>query len=87
MPLRCTLFVDTSNAVRLGPPGRNALARLVEIGSAVAQANMTARDLTGLCLFDEEGVKVTKPRGRGAIWCNSSISLPMPPVWRRLRQR
>ena len=61
VPLRCTLFVDTSNAVRLGPPGRNALARLVEIGSAVAQANMTARDLTGLCLFDEEGVKLIKP--------------------------
>ena len=61
VPLRCTLFVDTSNSVRLGPPGRNALARLVEIGSAVAQANMTSRDLTGLCLFDESGVKITRP--------------------------
>ena len=29
VPLRCTLFVDTSQSVRLGPPGHNALARLV----------------------------------------------------------
>jgi uncharacterized protein (DUF58 family) len=61
VPLRCTLFVDTSNSVRLGPPGRNALARLVEVGSAVAQANMATRDLTGLCLFDETAVKHTRP--------------------------
>ena len=61
VPLRCTLFVDASNSVRLGPPGKNALARLVEIGSAVAQANMAMRDLTGLCLFDEAGVKIVKP--------------------------
>jgi len=52
-PVRCTLFVDTSQAVRLGPPGRNALARLVEVAAAVAQASTAARDLTGLCLFDE----------------------------------
>src|SRR5439155_748155 len=61
VPVRCTLFVDTSNAVRLGPPGKNALARLVEIASAVAQANTAARDLTGLCLFDEKGVRITRP--------------------------
>ncbi|HKB40876.1 MAG TPA: DUF58 domain-containing protein, partial [Gemmataceae bacterium] len=61
VPLRCTLFVDTSNSVRLGPPGKNALARLVEVASAVAQANMSARDLTGLCLFDEKGVALVKP--------------------------
>ncbi len=61
VPVRCTLFVDTANSVRLGPPGRNALARLVEISSAVAQANMAVRDLTGLCLFDEQGATVTRP--------------------------
>src|SRR5262249_19589273 len=67
VPLRCTLFVDTSNSVRLGPPGKNALARLVEVASAVAQANMSARDLTGLCLFGEKGVALVKPaRPRGA---------------------
>jgi uncharacterized protein (DUF58 family) len=61
VPLRCTLFVDTSNSVRLGPPGEKALTRLVEIASGVTQANLAVRDLTGLCLFDEERVSVTRP--------------------------
>lgn len=65
VPLRCTLFVDTSNAVRLGPPGRNALARLVAIAAAVAQANAGVRDLTGICLFDEASATVVRPARSG----------------------
>jgi uncharacterized protein (DUF58 family) len=61
VPVRCTLFVDTSNSVRLGPPGHNALARLVEIAAVVAQANAGSRDLTGLCLFDEHDVTYIRP--------------------------
>lgn len=61
VPLRCTLFVDTSNSVRVGPPGANALGRLLHISAAVAQANSAARDLTGLCLFDDRGVKLLRP--------------------------
>jgi uncharacterized protein (DUF58 family) len=61
VPVRCTLFVDTSNSVRVGPPGKNALARLVEISSNVAQASAAARDLTGLCLFDERAFSFVKP--------------------------
>jgi uncharacterized protein (DUF58 family) len=53
VPIRCTLFVDASNSVRVGPPGEHALGRLVEIAAAVTQANAADRDLTGLCLFDE----------------------------------
>src|SRR6202030_2618534 len=45
VPVRCTLFVDTSNSVRVGAVGKNALARLVEIAAAVTQANASARDL------------------------------------------
>ena len=56
VPIRCTLFLDTSNSVRVGAVGKNALARLVEIAAAVTQANASARDLTGVCLFDENGV-------------------------------
>jgi uncharacterized protein (DUF58 family) len=56
VPVRCTLLMDTSHSVRIGPPGQNALARLVEISAAVAQANAGVRDLTGICLFDEQGV-------------------------------
>ena len=54
VPIRCTLFVDASCSVRLGPPGGNALAREVEIAAAVAQATVGSRDLVGLCIFDEE---------------------------------
>jgi uncharacterized protein (DUF58 family) len=66
VPVRCTLFVDTSNSVRVGTVGSNALARLVEIAAAITQANASAHDLTGLCLFDETGVqRLVRPR-RGA---------------------
>jgi uncharacterized protein (DUF58 family) len=65
VPLRCTLFVDTSNSVRVGPAGKNPLARLVEIAAAVAQANTGVRDLTGLCLFDERAVTVVRPARTG----------------------
>jgi hypothetical protein len=61
VPVRCTLFVDVSNSVRLGPPGRNALARQVEIAAAVAQATVGARDLIGLCLFDEQDSEFVRP--------------------------
>jgi hypothetical protein len=61
VPVRCTLLLDSSNAVRLGPPGRNALGRLVEIAAVIAQANTGIRDLTALCLFDEKTAKTTTP--------------------------
>jgi uncharacterized protein (DUF58 family) len=61
VPVRSTLFVDTSNSVRVGARGCNALARLVEIAAAVTQANTGKRDLTGLCLFDEEHVQIIRP--------------------------
>ncbi len=61
VPVRCTLFVDVSQSVRLGPPGSNALTRLVEIAAGVTQANLSSRDLTGLCLFDEEETTILKP--------------------------
>src|SRR5205085_7176819 len=38
VPIRCTLFVDASDAVRLGPPGQNALPGLAAIAASVAQA-------------------------------------------------
>jgi uncharacterized protein (DUF58 family) len=65
VPVRCTLFVDTSASVRIGSPVDNALTRLVEITAAVAQATAAARDLTGLCLFDEAGTQYLRP-ARGA---------------------
>jgi uncharacterized protein (DUF58 family) len=75
VPVRCTLFVDTSNSVRVGAVGNNALARLVEIAAAVTQANAAARDLTGLCLFDENGIRhLVRPR-RGSAHLVKIINL------------
>lgn len=61
VPVRCTLFVDASNSVRLGPPGQNALARLVEIGARVAQSAAGNRDLVGLVVFDEQSLEQVRP--------------------------
>ncbi len=66
VPIRCTLFVDTSNSVRVGPVGATALCRLVELAAGVAQANASERDLTGLCLFGEAGVEALMRPGRGS---------------------
>jgi uncharacterized protein (DUF58 family) len=61
VPVRCTLFLDTSHSVRVGPPGKNAAARLVNIAAAIAQANTSNRDLTGLCTIDEKQTHWTRP--------------------------
>jgi uncharacterized protein (DUF58 family) len=61
VPVRCTLFIDTSDSVRLGPPGQNALARLVEIGAAVARTATDNRDLTGVCQFDDRTTHWVRP--------------------------
>jgi uncharacterized protein (DUF58 family) len=87
VPIRCTLMVDASSAVRLGPPGRTALARTVEIASTVAQAVLSRRDPVGLLIFDETGSHYLQPsRGQrhmleilrrlGAIANISPISRP-----------
>ncbi|HEY8503879.1 MAG TPA: DUF58 domain-containing protein, partial [Gemmataceae bacterium] len=61
VPIRCTLFLDASQSVRVGPPGRNPLARLVAIGAAVSQAAAAQRDLVGLTVFDEDRVELVRP--------------------------
>jgi uncharacterized protein (DUF58 family) len=61
VPIRCTLFVDTSSSVRVPSRGGRALTRLVEIAAGVLQANAAVRDLTGLVLFDERGVTTARP--------------------------
>jgi uncharacterized protein (DUF58 family) len=60
-PVRCTLFVDASNSVRVPSIHGSALGRLVEIAAAALQANSDVRDLTGLCLFDEYDSKMVRP--------------------------
>ncbi len=75
VPVRCTLFVDTSNSVRIaglsgvGPRQVSygkSLDRLVELAAGILQAGVRIRDLTGLCLFDEQGAASVRPDRGGA---------------------
>jgi uncharacterized protein (DUF58 family) len=66
VPVRCTLFVDTSSSVRVASARGKPLHRLIEISAAVLQANADIRDLTGLCLFDEDGFALQPPDRRRA---------------------
>jgi uncharacterized protein (DUF58 family) len=61
VPVRATLFMDTSQSVRVGSPVDCPLTRLVEISAAVAQAMAGARDLAGLCLCDERVTHYVRP--------------------------
>ncbi|MBX9582876.1 MAG: DUF58 domain-containing protein [Gemmataceae bacterium] len=61
VPVRCVLFLDTSDGVRLGPPGETPLVKLVGVAAGVAQAAAAGRDLVGLTTFDEAGANVTPP--------------------------
>jgi uncharacterized protein (DUF58 family) len=61
VPVRCVLFLDTSEAVRLGPPGFTPVARLASVASAVSQASAANRDIIGLTTFDEDEAKVIQP--------------------------
>jgi len=61
VPVRCVLFLDTSDGVRLGPPGNTLLTRLAGVAAAVAQASAANRDLVGLTTFDEKDSKGTSP--------------------------
>ena len=58
VPIRCTLFVDVSSSVRVPTRRGTALQRLIDIAGAVMRANVHVRDLTGLCLFDEQRLQV-----------------------------
>ena len=61
VPIRCTLFVDAADAVRLGPPGENALAGLTTIAATVAQAAAGNRDLVGLAVCDHRTADYVAP--------------------------
>jgi uncharacterized protein (DUF58 family) len=75
VPVRCTLFVDTSTSVRLAAPAPGgsrrqaglgkALDRLVELAAGLLQVCNAARDPAGLCLFDEHGASAVRPDRSG----------------------
>ncbi|MDY3557804.1 DUF58 domain-containing protein [Gemmata sp. JC673] len=61
VPVRCVLFLDTSDGVRLGPPGNTLLTRLAGVTAVVAQATAANRDLVGLTTFDDEAAHPVPP--------------------------
>ncbi|MBY0460444.1 MAG: DUF58 domain-containing protein, partial [Gemmataceae bacterium] len=61
VPVRCVLFLDTSDGVRLGPPGNTLLTRLSGVAAVVAQATANNRDLVGLTTFDEHAADPIRP--------------------------
>src|SRR5262245_58542632 len=61
VPVRCVLFLDTSEGVRPGPPGNTLLTRMAGVAAAVAQASAGNRDLVGLTTFDEVEAKGMSP--------------------------
>ncbi len=61
VPVRCTLFVDVSNAVAVGHPGPTPLARLVELAATLVQSAIGNRDPVGLCLVAERGSRIHTP--------------------------
>ena len=82
VPVRCTLFLDTSSSVRVPSPpyeterrgqkrhGTPAYAkpldRLVDLAAGVIRAAVSVRDLTGLCLFDEHSSRIVRPERTAA---------------------
>ncbi len=61
VPVRAVLFLDTSEGVRLGPPGNTLLTRMAGVAAAVSQASAGNRDLVGLTTFDETESKASSP--------------------------
>jgi uncharacterized protein (DUF58 family) len=65
VPVRCTLFIDTSNSVRVPSREGKPIHRLIDIAASVVQANSSIRDLSGLCAFDESGTHFVRPERSG----------------------
>jgi uncharacterized protein (DUF58 family) len=61
VPVRCVLFLDTSDGVRLGPPGNTLLTRMAGVAAVVTQASAANRDLVGLTTFDDRTATVVRP--------------------------
>jgi uncharacterized protein (DUF58 family) len=61
VPVRCVLFLDTSEGMRLGPPGGTPLTRMTAVASSLSQAAAGNRDLVALKTFDTVGSKGSNP--------------------------
>jgi uncharacterized protein (DUF58 family) len=75
VPVRSVVFIDTSSSVLFPSPAPHQtdpntrpLDRLIALAAALFRVNSTRRDLSGLCLFDEEKTRLVRPaRGRAHL--------------------
>lgn len=69
VPVRCVMFLDGSDEMRLGEPGRRPLQQLAHAAGLAGQVAMAQRDPVGLVYFDASGVEVLPPgRTRQHLW-------------------
>ena len=61
VPVRCTLFVDASQSVRIGPPRETMLNQITTIASSVSQAALADHDHVGMVLFDDKDTEIMPP--------------------------
>ncbi|MFQ3649353.1 MAG: DUF58 domain-containing protein [Gemmataceae bacterium] len=81
VPVRTVLFVDTSSSVLFPSPAADnpelafrPLDRLIALAASLFRILATRRDLSGLCLFDEQQWRVVRP-ARGRAHLNSLMRL------------
>jgi len=60
-PVRATIILDASAAMRVGPPGQAPFDRLATMSAALARRIVEARDPIGLTIFDEEKTSILQP--------------------------
>lgn len=68
VPVRCSLIVDATDSVRLGPLGRTELGRWVELAAGLAGDILASRDPVGLCLVEPDGTHVLPPALGSKQW-------------------
>jgi uncharacterized protein (DUF58 family) len=59
VPVRCAVFLDASQGVRVPVAGYKPVEQLAGIGAALSQAAVKNRDLVGLTVFDDTATQMT----------------------------
>ncbi|MFP6765553.1 MAG: DUF58 domain-containing protein, partial [Planctomycetaceae bacterium] len=57
VPVRTTLFVDSSVGTRLGDPGQRPIDQMILLAGSIARATMSVRDPVGMVSFNNTGIK------------------------------
>lgn len=65
VPVRCTIYFDASDSMKIGPPDQAPAAQAANIAASLAQQLIAHRDPVGLCVFDGEGSLVLAPAAHG----------------------